>query len=136
MSILSEGSPIYRSPDRMVLDSGTASHLTASVNRVRKLKLPNLIITLADDCPIQATEKGIRTFNLVKDEGSQKTNLSNALVVPNLEISLPYIPPLLGENIAVLFVSKKAVIIDEEDNNSIQDYVKQYSGGIFYIFVK
>ena len=122
-----------RTVDRMMLDSGTTSHLTSYVDRVEQAKTANIPITLADDSKMTATARGIREVQWKTEEGDNRIRLSNTLVVPNLSMSLLSIPSLVNKNIAVLFLPGKAVLIDLEDNFAVLGYATQEEDGLFYI---
>lgn len=122
-----------RTADRMMLDSGTTSHLTASASRIKHKQVTDITINLADNLSIKATEKGTRTVKWKTSHGKRGIHLSNTLVVPSLAMSLLSVPSLLEKNIGVLFLPSKAVLIDLEDDFSILGYVTQDDEGLFYI---
>lgn len=119
--------------DKLMLDSGTTSHITPDVTTVKDSISTNISIKLADDSNMQATAKGTRSLNWKTHEGERVLHLSNTLVAPQAAMSLLSIPSLVNKNIAVLFLPGKALFIDLEDNNSILGYGTQDEDGLFYV---
>ena len=122
-----------RSVDRLMLDSGTTTHITPDVATIKDSISTNISIKLADDSNMQATAKGTRSLNWKTDEGDRVLHLSNTLVAPQAAMSLLSIPSLVKKNIAVLFLPGKALFIDLEDDNSILGYGTQDDDGLFYV---
>lgn len=126
-------SKLHRRPDRMMLDSGTTSHLTSHADRVSNTRRVSVPITLADDSKINGTSRGTRQVSWKTEHGDVQISLSNTIVVPDLSMSLLSIPSLVNKNVAVLFMPGKAVLIDLEDNFSVLGYATQEDDGLFYI---
>ena len=99
-----------RSVDRLMLDSGTTTHITPDVATIKDSISTNISIKLADDSNMQATAKGTRSLNWKTDEGDRVLHLSNTLVAPQAAMSLLSIPSLVKKNIAVLFLPGKAPV--------------------------
>lgn len=79
-----------RSVGKIMLDSGTTSHLTSLQQKLSNSKSTNVPITLAEDSKITDTAAGIREVNWKTDD---KDVLS--------------IPSLVDKSIAVLFMPEK-----------------------------
>ena len=101
-----------RTPDRLMLDSGTTSHLTPHADRVHSKTPCDTPISLADDSIIVATSKGVRSVQFSTDDGSTKVSLSDTLIVPNASLSLLSVPALVNKGIGVLFMPGKAILSD------------------------
>lgn len=119
--------------DKMMLDSGTTTHITSKIYKVTKTTSANIKIKLADDSSMMATAKGTREVNWKTEDGNRKVHLSNTLVAPHASMSLLSVPSLVAKNIAVLFVPGNAVFIDLEDDFSILGYATQEEDGLFYV---
>ena len=120
--------------DRILLDSGTTTHMTPHRHKVTEAISTQKPIKLADDSIIQAKLSGTREVNWMTSEGNQMVYLSNTLVAPDVSMSLLSIPALVNKNIAVLFMQKKALLIDLEDEFAILGTATQSDrDGLFYI---
>ena len=119
--------------DRMMLDSGTTSHLTPLANRVQSKTVCNIPISLADDPTVHSSHKGIRKVTIATDGSPRKASLSDTVVVLNAGMSLLPVPSLVRKDIGVLFMPKKAVLFDLLDDMSILVYAEQDQEGLFYI---
>ena len=123
----------YPTVDKMMLDSGTTSHLTSNPGKVTNTQIANISIKLADDSTMNGTARGTREVRWVTENGTSKVSLSNTIVVPNAAMSLLSVPSLVNKNIAVMFLPGKAILIDLEDNYSILGYAEQEEDGLFYM---
>lgn len=120
-------------PDRMLLDSGTTSHMTPLSNRVHGTTDCDVSIRLADDSTVKASATGVRSVHWMSALGRSKVNLSDTLVAKDVALSLLSVPALARKNIATLFMPDKAFFIDLENKNSILGQAARGSDGLFYI---
>ena len=123
-----------KTSEKVILGSGSTSHLTAPSDKVRNSSPPNVAIRLADYSSITSNAKGTRIDSCKTFDGCQKIHLLNTHVVPDLATYLMSISSLVYKNIAVLFLPVNAVLIDLEDDNSIMFYETQEKNGLFFIF--
>lgn len=130
--------PSYKSrkgqaPDRMLLDSGTTSHMTALSNKVHSKDACDVTIKLADDSTVKASSTGVRTVHWMTDTGKCKVKLSETLVAEDVAISLLSVPALARKNIATLFMPEKALLIDLEADCAILGQATKDKDGLYYI---
>lgn len=119
--------------DRMMLDSGTSAHMTPLGNRLVDTRKSTSDISLADDSTVSSAEIGTRPVEWTADGVRTTVSLSKTMFVPALSTSLLSVPALVNKNIAVLFLPRKAVLLDLEDKNKVLGYALQDSDGLFYI---
>ena len=93
-----------RSADKMLLDSGTTSHMTPYVHLVKNKEYCNVSISLADDSTISADEIGVRPVMWKGENGPIEVTLSDTLVTPDAAVILLYLLVIVNKGIAVLFV--------------------------------
>ena len=119
--------------DRLMLDSGTTSNMTAMAEKVHSKTGCNVSITLADNSALNASKKGTRTVQWYSDSGPQRVHLSQTLVTPEMAMSLLSVPALVRKNIGVLLIPQKALLIDLEEKFLILCQALQDTHGLFYI---
>lgn len=119
--------------DRMMLESGTTSHLTPHVDRVQSKTPCDISIKLADDLKVRSRHKGVRKVSFATDSGRRKVSLSNTLGVPNAGMSLLSVPSLVQKNIGLMFMPRRAVLFDLLDDMATLGYAEQDDDGLFYI---
>ncbi|KAI0557113.1 gag-polypeptide of LTR copia-type [Gracilaria domingensis] len=99
--------------NRMKLDSGTNSHMTANQEYLKEVEDCHVPIALGDDFVAHATKCGV--FNVEWNANGQRTKagLSNTLGVHSLAMNLHSVPALTEKDFSLLFTEQKAVIFDE-----------------------
>ena len=122
-----------KSPDRMLLDSGTTSHMTARSDRVQNQVRYETPISLADDSKVNSRSKGVRTVHWKTENGNVKVSLSNTIVAPDIATSLLSVPALAKKNIAELFLPGRAILFDLEKNFKFLGQAAQNRDGLYYI---
>lgn len=96
--------------DKMMLDSGTTSHLTPLADRVQSTTRSDIYSTLADNSKMRATHVGLRKVRIQDDVRS--VSLSDTLIVPDAGMSLMSVRALVNKNTSVLFMPGHAVMFD------------------------
>lgn len=132
-SAMARGMNNSRVVDRIMIDSGTTSHITPLPESVQDKVPSNRPITLADESTMHSAFIGIRKIDLQTDDGPQRLSLSNTLVVPDAGLSLLSVPALVKKDIGVLFMPEYAILIDLKDNLAILGYAEQDQDGLFYL---
>lgn len=120
-------------PDKMLLDSGTTSHMTPKTDRVGQKAPCNTSIALGDDSTVRAFSKGTRNVKWQTDDGPVQVALSNTLVAEDLSLSLLSVPALVNKEIAVIFVPGQALLVDLQDDFRTIATAVQDQDGLFYI---
>lgn len=118
---------------RLMLDSGCTSHKTFMENCVNKRKKCDQKVNLEYHSTVKAKSKGVRTFKWKGESGLDSVHLSNTLVIPDLFMSLLSIPALVHNNVGVMFLPGKAVLIDLEIDFDVLGQGHQDKYGLFII---
>lgn len=119
--------------DRIMIDSGTTSHITPLPEYFQDKVPSNRPITLADESTIHSAFIGIHKIDLKTDDGPQRLSFSNTLVVLDGGLSVLSVPVLVKKDIRVLLMPEYAVLIDLKDNFAILGYAEQEQDGLFYL---
>lgn len=82
---------------------------------------------------MSSAEIGTRPVEWATDGVSTSVRLSKTTFVLALSTSLLSVPALVNKNIVVLFLPRKAVLLELEDKNKVPRYASQDSDGLFYI---
>lgn len=122
-----------RMPDRIMIDSGTTTHITPFANRVVSKTPQNVLITLADESTVRSSHCGVRKVTFMTDNGPQKVSLSKTLVVPDAGMSLLSVPALTKKDIGVFFMPGFAVLYDLLNDFNVLGYAEQDQDGLFFI---
>ncbi|KAI0557487.1 Ribonuclease H [Gracilaria domingensis] len=101
--------------ERMVLDSGTTSHMTPEENSLSEKEECLVPIALGDDSVVHATKRGVKTVHWTANGQQTEVSLSNTLSSSSLAMNLLSVPALTEKDFCVLFTKKRAVIFDEND---------------------
>jgi len=119
--------------DRMMLDSGTTTHMTQSPEALDDVHHCNVPIALGDNSTIDANITGSRTVHWVANGDSATVTLSNTLAAPNLSMNLLSVPALTAKGISVLFTPKRAILMDMEDELSVIGIANREMDNLYYI---
>lgn len=119
--------------DRIMLDSGTTTHITPYGDRVENKKVHEVSITLADESTVSSSHCGVRKVKFMADDGPHKISLSKTLVVPNAGMSLLSVPALTKKDIGVFFMPGFAVMYDLSDECSVLGYAEQDEDGLYFV---
>lgn len=119
--------------DRMMLDSGTTSHLKPKSRTMRDWCVNDTSIYLADDSVIFSTHVGDRKIDVRNDNGNIRIRLSDTLVVPEASMSLLSILALVRRDIAVLFLPSYVTLLDIRDGFKTLGYATENAEGLFYV---
>lgn len=93
-----------RNVDKMMLGSGTNSHLTSLQQKVSTSKLTDVPITLDDDSKINGTAEGIRDEDRKTDDGYASIKVWKKIFILNLSMDLRLIASIVNKKIAVLLM--------------------------------
>ena len=119
--------------NRLMIDSGTTSHMTPKSETVDDRSDCNIPIWLADDSKAFATCKGTRRVTWCSENGPVNVSLSDTLVSEDIAPNLLSVPALVRKGIFVLFMEGKAILFDSKDGFSVLAYALQDEDGLFYI---
>lgn len=100
---------IFKTVDRIMLDSGTTVHMTLYRNRLVESKLHNTNIQLADHSTVNSEKIGVRSARRFAEVVENSVSLSETLLFPDMTTSLLSVPALVSKNIAVLFIPGKVL---------------------------
>lgn len=121
-----------RDSDRMMLDSGTSSHMTPYSENVQSKNKCNVSVTLADASRVNAESRGIRSVKWCTEIGKNRVRLPDTLVVPNMSTSLHFVPALMKKTLPVIFMPEKAVLTDLENHFSFS-VTPHHSKRVYFI---
>lgn len=121
------------SPQFMMLDSGTTSHITPTVESLKDARSCNVDIYLGDNSTVAATHKGKLSVNWSVDRDETAVQLSDVLSSPQVAMDLLSIPALAEKGICALFLPSKALLIDLYDNSRVIGCAPRQEDGLYYI---
>lgn len=121
------------SPDRMLMDSDTTSHMTNRSDRVQRQQKCDTSISLAGDSTVHSTSKGIRIVHWNTENGFFNIILSDTLFASKIATSLLSVPALVMKNIPTLLLLKRAIMFDMDDDYKELGQATQYPDCLYYI---
>ena len=90
-------------------------------------------ISLGDDSNVYASSKGTKAVTWSGPEGLTQVHLSETLAARDLAMRLLSVPALTRKEMAVLFLPKKALILDLRSNLRVIGIAQKDADGLYYI---
>ena len=118
---------------RMMLDSGTTTHMTPDEDELFSTVNCNVSISLGDDSCVQASCKGTNAVTWSGLEGTTEVHLSETLAARDLAMKLLSVPALTKKGMAVLFLPSKTLIVDLRENYKVIGVSHREDDGLYYI---
>lgn len=120
-------------PEWMLMDSGTTSHMTPNSVGVHSTEQCDVEVHLVDDSSVLANKKGIRSVHLANDDVDGTVDLSERLVAPNLGGRFLSVPATVRKNLGVIFILAVATMIDLDADKNFLRRTKQSEDGFFFV---
>ena len=119
--------------ERMMLDSGTTSHMTTILSTLSDASTCDIPISLGDDSTVNATARGTKRVSWKTSDGCTNVSLTNTLCAEDLALSLLSVPSLAQKGLSVLFLPEKAIIMDIHNNMRVVGVAPLSEDGLYYI---
>lgn len=122
-----------RTLNRIMIDSGTMSHITPFEDKVSNHEVCDVSTALGDNSTVRSTVKGERRVNWQGRNGPVFVTLSHTLMAPEVSFSLLSVPALAEMRLGVLFVPERAFIFNQNDGNSVIGCTEQGLNRLLFI---
>lgn len=117
--MLAMAKPNRRASEKLLLDSGTTSHMSPSIHKVRYRSECDVPIPLSDDSTVVTNERGTRSVRSATEQGMVNVYFIETLVAKDITMSLNSVAALVRKLICVIFVPGKSRLVDNENGYHI-----------------